>query len=68
MNQRGQYGNQWSRELVPDPWGARLGEAPPEKSTSPVVVALIAGGVGYMLHALWSVANKKRTIYKWTAP
>lgn len=31
-------------------------------------VAIIAGGVGMALHALWSVASKTRTTLTWSAP
>ena len=30
-------------------------------------VAIIAGGVGMALHALWGVASKQRVVYSWSA-
>jgi hypothetical protein len=41
----------------------------PSAPTPNWAVALIAGGTGFALHALWSALNRSaKTRYRWTAP
>ncbi len=67
MNGRGQYG----RAAIGRSYQI-LGAEPPVsvviQSTPTWAVAIIAGGVGMALHALWGAASKKHTRASWSAP